>query len=158
MRAVAGRLGYCSLDRTRAVLQGDEVRACWQAPASPVPFEGLFRDLEPDDPAPGRPGVTFAPDAPAEEVPARTRTWAVPVTVARPVPIPAARPAVSDAGLREATHVPARSISRTTRDDSALLAGDLQVLGVAQGPTVREGDHDAQEARPDDGLLHDPDV
>jgi hypothetical protein len=38
---VAGTLGYCGLDRTRAPLHGDEQRGCWE----------------------GRAAVTFAPDA-----------------------------------------------------------------------------------------------
>ena len=37
-RAVAGGLGYCGLDRTRAPLAGDEIRACWEArTAEPEP-------------------------------------------------------------------------------------------------------------------------
>jgi hypothetical protein len=36
------------MDRTRNVLTGDEVRACWQAPpGEPEPYPGLFRDLAP---------------------------------------------------------------------------------------------------------------
>jgi hypothetical protein len=44
-RGVAARLGYCALDKTRAVLTGEEVRACWQAPAILEPSEGLFESL-----------------------------------------------------------------------------------------------------------------
>lgn len=52
---MAGRLGYCAKDRTRAVLTGDEVRDCWQAePATPEPFLGLFGSLEPPAPPPAR--------------------------------------------------------------------------------------------------------
>lgn len=28
-RGVAGKLGYCGLDRQRAALNGDEIRGCW---------------------------------------------------------------------------------------------------------------------------------
>ena len=35
-RSVAGKAGYCALDRQRRLLRGDEIRACWEA--SPVPF------------------------------------------------------------------------------------------------------------------------
>ena len=36
-RGVAGQLGYCGLDRRRAPLVGDEIRACWDAaPTSPT--------------------------------------------------------------------------------------------------------------------------
>ena len=34
-RSVAATLGYCSLDRQRRLLRGDEIRACWEA--NPVP-------------------------------------------------------------------------------------------------------------------------
>jgi hypothetical protein len=44
-RAVAARLGYCALDKTRAVLTGEEIQACWQAPAILEPAEGLFESL-----------------------------------------------------------------------------------------------------------------
>jgi len=31
--AVVAKMGYCGRDRTRAALTGDEIRACWVAPA-----------------------------------------------------------------------------------------------------------------------------
>jgi hypothetical protein len=34
---VAGRLGFCGLDRKREPLLGDEVRACWEDGAIPRP-------------------------------------------------------------------------------------------------------------------------
>jgi hypothetical protein len=43
-RSVAARTGYCGLDRKRAPLDGDEVRACWEDGAVP---------LEPEPPIPG---------------------------------------------------------------------------------------------------------
>jgi hypothetical protein len=42
--SVAARVGFCGLDRKRRPLQGDEVRACWEDGAVPVP---------PDPAAPG---------------------------------------------------------------------------------------------------------
>jgi len=38
-------MGYCGLDKTHAVLSGEEIRACWQAPAILEPAEGLFESL-----------------------------------------------------------------------------------------------------------------
>jgi hypothetical protein len=35
--SVAARVGFCGLDRKRRPLQGDEVRACWEDGAVPVP-------------------------------------------------------------------------------------------------------------------------
>jgi hypothetical protein len=35
--SVAARVGFCGLDRKREPLQGDEVRACWEDGAVPVP-------------------------------------------------------------------------------------------------------------------------
>jgi hypothetical protein len=34
--SVAGRLGFCGLDRKREPLRGDEVRACWEDGALPI--------------------------------------------------------------------------------------------------------------------------
>lgn len=99
-RAVAGRLGYCALDRTRAVLQGDEIRACWRAPVRHEPLEGLFLGLEPRDRSPGagtasnaivgdrtdgeavggevRPAAAPSGE-PAAAPGARSRSWVIPV-------------------------------------------------------------------------------
>ena len=44
-RGVAAGMGYCGLDKTHAVLSGEEIRACWQAPAILEPAEGLFESL-----------------------------------------------------------------------------------------------------------------
>jgi hypothetical protein len=44
-RAVADRLGFCSLDRGRSPLRGDEIRECWDPPA-PLLAEGLFAPAE----------------------------------------------------------------------------------------------------------------
>ena len=42
---MAGRLGYCGMDREHLALTGEEVRACWQAPQAAEPWEGLFSEL-----------------------------------------------------------------------------------------------------------------
>jgi hypothetical protein len=44
-RGVAAGMGYCALDKTRAVLTGEEIRGCWQAPAILEPADGLFGSL-----------------------------------------------------------------------------------------------------------------
>jgi hypothetical protein len=35
-RSIAAQLGYCGLDRERRPLQGNEIRACWEASALPI--------------------------------------------------------------------------------------------------------------------------
>ena len=56
-RSVAGSLGYCGLDRRRQPLTGDEIRACWEAPAGSAgaPLVAAAAAATDDDsPAPGR--------------------------------------------------------------------------------------------------------
>ena len=43
--SVAARVGYCGLDRRRQPLRGDEVRACWEDGAIPVPPEPAIPGL-----------------------------------------------------------------------------------------------------------------
>jgi hypothetical protein len=79
-RSVVGPVGFCGLDPTRALLAGDEVRPCWQAPTDLV-------DLVSDRPGSGRTSwLTLAERqrtaAPPARVPA-PRTIAVPITPAR---------------------------------------------------------------------------
>jgi hypothetical protein len=54
---VAAQLGYCGLDRRRAPLAGDEIRACWEAaPIALLPTPaGVPAPAVPRDPA-ARPG------------------------------------------------------------------------------------------------------
>ena len=60
---MAARVGYCGLDRTRAPLVGDEVKACWEDGLQAFPVEpaaiglGLLDapPLEPPSPTPYRP-------------------------------------------------------------------------------------------------------
>jgi hypothetical protein len=40
--SVAARVGFCGLDRSRAPLDGDEVRPCWQDAATPLDVEPPF--------------------------------------------------------------------------------------------------------------------
>jgi hypothetical protein len=42
---VAGRIGFCGLDRRREPLQGDEVRACWVDGAVPAPADPVTPGL-----------------------------------------------------------------------------------------------------------------
>lgn len=172
MRAIAGRLGYCALDRTRAVLQGDEVRACWQAPARRETFEGgLFGDIvvAPQDAEATHAHVdtrtpvdtSADPDMPMQAVTglaqaradvAGTRSWAIPVD---------GRPPAGTSGLREATHVPGRgTIARTTHPVAQvrLTAADRELGHVAQLPTVREGDQDRHQPVAGDRVLDHPEA
>lgn len=56
------------MDRTRTVLTGDEIRACWQAPpGAPEPYPGLFRDLTPS-PAPSGPAPVIRTGGSVREV------------------------------------------------------------------------------------------
>lgn len=157
VRAVAGRLGYCALDRTRAVLQGDEIRACWQAPVRAEPLEGLFRDLTPGS-AVGR--VHDLSDAHAATRAARpddapgTRTWVLAVAGGAAVGV-----TTSVAGLREATHVPARRVARR-RPGAADAPGSLdpEGPGVGEHSVVRKGDPGGDQALTHHGVLGDPEV
>jgi hypothetical protein len=80
-RSVAAQLGYCGLDRHRLPLNGDEIRACWEAaavepadddrPVAPPAFVARRADgrTTPDDPAPAEAGVIprgFVPVGSAE--------------------------------------------------------------------------------------------
>ncbi|MET0772308.1 MAG: hypothetical protein ABWZ82_04430 [Candidatus Limnocylindrales bacterium] len=148
IRAVAGRLGYCALDRTRAVLQGDEIRACWQAPSRPEPYEGLFRELEPEDPAgevATRAPVTSSRDGDL----VGTRTWAIPILPDRPgVTMGGA------SGLREATVVPARSAGhRSAAGAREPGSDDPELGGIGEHPAVLEGDPDGHQALISDRTL-----
>jgi hypothetical protein len=86
---VAGSLGYCGLDRRRAPLNGDEIRACWEAAAAAEPATEPVRDRTPSFLAgrEQRPRLEFVPVESA-------------VTSVVPVP-PVARPPVpsTDGGL-----------------------------------------------------------
>jgi hypothetical protein len=152
VRAVAGRLGYCALDRTRAVLQGDEIRACWQAPSRPEPFEGLFSGLDADEPTDDA-AVTPVLDASRDGALAATRTWAIHI-----VGDASSRVTPSSSGLRDATFVPARGIARTPATGVMSAASDdPEGQRVAQDPPIRQGDPDADEALAHGGILGDPD-
>ena len=147
VRAVAGHLGYCALDRTRAVLQGDEDRACWQAPSRPEPFEGLFRDLN----AGGQAGVEpdtrrhlavagAARDTSRDRDLVGTRTWAIPI-------VPDASGSGGSGGLRDATFVPARGVSRPSANDARDPGSDHpEGGGIFEHPAVGEGDRHGDQA------------
>lgn len=107
------------MDPSRATLQGDEVRACWQSPVRDEAFEGLFRTLTV---LPDRASVESSTTTPpARDGTGGTRTWAMPVYGSTATPTSATRstgqtePAGPNAGssgqgLVDAPHVPARGI------------------------------------------------
>jgi hypothetical protein len=72
-RSVAGGLGYCGLDRRRTPLNGDEIRACWEAASATEPATEPIRDRTPSFLAgrEGRPRLEFVPveSAAAPDVP-----------------------------------------------------------------------------------------
>jgi len=125
-RAVAGRFGYCGLDRSRATLQGDELRACWQPPFRDEAFEGLFRELAP---SPDQVLVEQPAVAPSDrEAADQSRTWAVPVYGSTATPgasyghaeAAGVRAGSSGQGLVDAPYVPARGLrSVAERPDGA---------------------------------------
>lgn len=145
------------------MLQGDEVRACWQAPSEREPPEGLFREPVGDAAAIGTSGAH--PRVVASEAPDRRprvdatrgdapggRVWVIPI-----VGDVTSTSGVVSSGLREATHVPARGATRampsaTDRPGSA----DGEVRGVLELPAIGQGDQDRDEARALHGILDDP--
>lgn len=123
------------------MLQGDEIRACWQAPSRPVPYEGLFRELRTggsdEDEVPAS-----RPDDPRDSDRLGTRSWAVPIQ-------PGRAPAVAggSSGLREATFVPSRSSIRAAGADGGAAGSDDPEDGrIVEDPAVGEGDAHADEA------------
>jgi hypothetical protein len=44
-KSVAGRYGFCGLDKQRRPLAGDEVRACWEDAAVPLPPDPVMPGL-----------------------------------------------------------------------------------------------------------------
>lgn len=143
------------------MLQGDEVRACWQAPSRPEPYEGLFRGLDPDPASVGdvvSPSGTGADRAgwmgpsgsgPGERGVPGARTWPIPVVGDGP---PAT---VTSSGLREATHVPARPVRHQSATDASPSL-DPEALGARELPTVGQGGPDGHQAGADRGVLDDP--
>jgi hypothetical protein len=79
---VAAGVGFCGLDRTRAPLHGDEIRACWEDPRSAAqqPAGDAPDDWLPDaDPAAPPPPVTrhlpVVSPARVAHSPGGTRLW-----------------------------------------------------------------------------------
>jgi hypothetical protein len=117
------------------VLQGDEIRACWQAPSRPEPYEGLFRKLDS-----GAPRDDSARSARVDLTPDRdlvgTRTWAVPI-----LPDRAPATTVGSTGLREAPFVPARDVRRSPgAGTGGVRSDDLEGRGVTEDLAVAEDD------------------
>jgi hypothetical protein len=148
-RSVIGPVGFCGLDRTRALLAGDEVRACWQAPTDLV-------DLVSDRPGSGRTSwltlaerqrsivSAAAPPATAREEPdgARPLTpMAKPLAsdVSPPDPQPRGRAVATPAALVAVSPGPAMATS------SAPLAADGDDL--VEAPVVRPARKVVSEAQ-----------
>ncbi len=148
-------LAYCALDRTRAVLQGDEIRACWQEAACPEPFEGLLRELTPDPVVRGSEAVAAQDPATQPFRPAGdpgTRTWAMPVVAGL---LPQAR---GTDGLREAAYVPARSIARQQPSSPGVPRSvDAELPGLGELAAVGERDPHGDQTTIGRRLLGDPD-
>ncbi len=161
---MAGRYGYCGLDRTRATLQGDEVRACWQPPVREETFEGLFRELSvrTTPVAPDEPALTRPPDEP---IPG-TRTWALPIHgTPDPASAVSASGATFDGGssthasngtsqrLVEAPFVAARGIRPLAASLAVEGRGSLEVEvhRVPGGTAIGRHDPDAHQAIPSGG-------
>jgi hypothetical protein len=144
-RAVAGRFGYCCLDRGRATLQGDEVRACWQPPDRTTSYEGLFRELTPTPEPPPADGPVTARTT--EDPDERTRTWAVPVHGDSVDPSLGVARGGAAPGLVEAIYVPARrpisSVERGIGAGPELLDLEVQRLvgGAATPGQLHPGSH-----------------
>ncbi len=112
---MAGQLGYCGLDRRRAPLVGDEIRACWEStpvlavaplpPAAPVTAAGSGTAL----PTQARDFIEV------DQAPAPARVAAATAT---PVPDPDHDPA--DATL------PAAGLSAIGAEPGWSLWGDLE--------------------------------
>jgi hypothetical protein len=132
-RSVVGPVGFCGLDRTRALLGGDEVQPCWQAPTdvadlvSDRPGSGrtswlTLAERQRGATAPGTGRETGSLSGSAD--PARDPT-AIPTTLpfaALPIEMPPAAPTVEAArprgGARRPTPVrPAHAIAVYESDD-----------------------------------------
>ena len=130
------------------MLQGDEIRACWQAPSRPEPYEGLFRDLEPGDSAGEMAPPSRAPSSRDGDL-VGTRTWAIPILPDRPGVTTGGA-----SGLREATFVPARSAwDRSAAGAPEPGSDDPELGGIGELPAVGEGDPHGHQALISDGTL-----
>jgi hypothetical protein len=145
---VAGRFGYCSLDRSRATLLGDEVRACWQPPVRDETFDGLFRELSvvADPVTSDRPAMNRTLGVGT----GGTRTWAIPVHGTPGAPSsgsPAGGSNGTSQGLVEAPFVPARGIRSAA---AHLVPGgrelfEVEVQRSPSGTAVGRDDPNAHE-------------
>src|SRR6266404_3840838 len=80
--SVAAGVGYCGLDRSRAPLRGDEIRACWEDALSPPdppssdPADDWLPDIDPTapQPAPAQSLPVVSP-APVASSPRSARLW-----------------------------------------------------------------------------------
>jgi hypothetical protein len=81
--SVAAGLGYCGLDRSRAPLAGDEIRACWEdvggspeGPTGDPQVDDWLPDADPTAPAPTPPlGLPVVSPARVAVSPDGARLW-----------------------------------------------------------------------------------
>ena len=78
--SVAAGVGYCGLDKTRAPLNGDEIRACWEdaagVPSTPAgdPAPDWLPDADPTGPPP-TPALPVVSPARVAVSPGAARLW-----------------------------------------------------------------------------------
>lgn len=114
--SVAGKLGYCALDRRRTPLDGDEIRPCWEA-AKPT-----AADTAPTVGATAGP-TTDVVSAPAMRTAVRNRREFVPIESA------AAEAATEPGGA------PSAAVSR---QDGTGRGRAVAVVGSGAGPSATE--------------------
>ncbi len=144
------------------MLQGDEVRACWQPPARSEPLEGLFRDLRAGAAVIATSGASQA-DTRTPKVlmgdAAGTRAWAANGGWQRDgrTDDTGASLVGRVSGLRDATHVPPRTLtSAQPRSAGGPGSVDVEGLGVGQLPTIRQRDTHGDQAATGHRVLDDP--
>jgi hypothetical protein len=80
--SVAAGVGFCGLDRSRAPLNGDEIRACWEDPRSAAqpptgdPADDWLPDTDPAAPIPAaKPSLPVVSPARVAVSPGGHRLW-----------------------------------------------------------------------------------
>jgi len=80
--SVAAGVGFCGLDRSRAPLHGDEIRACWEdlrsaaQPPTADPADDWLPEADPTAPAPAtRPSLPVVSPARVALSPSGPRLW-----------------------------------------------------------------------------------
>lgn len=125
---MAAQLGYCGLDRRRAPLVGDEIRACWESPPAAVTANPVRQASPPAvaDAAEGRAGrrefIEIVP-SPGADKPTGAASPAVPT--ARAVRTAAAEPAArGDGSVAPAAAPGAGAAARPGTPTDGLMPSD----------------------------------